>query len=216
MVVRWLPAVLIAWLCCACGGAKRGLADGRYRSEGKPVQVQLVEDTIHLMDAGGGIRTLPMMSREAMSAVVLVRPSMDVDVLTAPLKYRLATGNARPRLETQLGGLIYFGRRMDRYRLTWPDLGFASRARKEAHIGLSMGLFVGLGGVQVAPWTTGNRLEEDYTGVAASAGCALIGAVGGTTLGAAIGWDHLLNDQHRVWIYEGRPWLGLVFGVNLN
>ena len=37
-----------------------------------------------------------------------------------------------------------------------------------------------------------------------------------TPLGFAVGADRLLDRNADRWIHEGKPWLGLVFGLNLN
>jgi hypothetical protein len=49
-----------------------------------------------------------------------------------------------------------------------------------------------------------------------SKGVALIMAIGKFTSGLSIGWDNLLDKNNKSWIYEGKPWVGLVFGLNLN
>jgi len=48
------------------------------------------------------------------------------------------------------------------------------------------------------------------------AGIAFIVAVENIGVGLALGIDHLLDKNHRFWVNQQKPWLGLSFGLNLN
>jgi hypothetical protein len=36
------------------------------------------------------------------------------------------------------------------------------------------------------------------------------------SFGVAAGFDHLLNRDREIWIYNKKPWVGFVVGVALN
>jgi hypothetical protein len=204
-------------LLSACGSGKNGLSDGLYRMEGRRVGARQHADSLELIDVeSGALRSLPLMASGSPAPLTLVQHSFDVDVITTLVKYRPASGNALPQMETQLSAALYLGRRADVYRVDWPDSPFPLRQRRTLHYGLSTGAFLGVGGAPMNPWVTNYRITDEYTGVVLSGGVAMIGALNRTTLGAAVGWDALLNHQASLWVYQGRPWLGLVFGVNLN
>jgi hypothetical protein len=66
------------------------------------------------------------------------------------------------------------------------------------------------------PWVTENQITQEYDGVVWSKGIAGIIGIDNFTIGLALGWDHLLDKNKNYWIYQGKPWLGLAFGLNLN
>lgn len=211
----------VALLACACNTAKHGIADGYYRVNDRPVQVQVLNDTIALFPADGDTSALPMLppvvpTTARPEQVVLRQTSFDVDVLTTLLKYRPAEGPLQRQLETNLSGSLFLGRRTDRYSYSYPAGGPARTKRLESHQGISGGVLVGLGGAPINPWVTDYRVDQEYTGVVLGYGLACIGAVDRTSVGVALGWDHLLDANADIWLYEGRPWLGLMFGLNLN
>jgi hypothetical protein len=47
-------------------------------------------------------------------------------------------------------------------------------------------------------------------------GIAGIIGINNFTLGLAVGFDNLLDKNKKVWVYQGKPWLGLAFGLNSN
>jgi hypothetical protein len=47
-------------------------------------------------------------------------------------------------------------------------------------------------------------------------GIAGIIGLNNLTAGLAVGWDNLLDRNKKHWIYQGKPWIGFVFGLNLN
>lgn len=210
-------------LLCACGTAKRGITDGRYVANGAPVHVQVLNDTISILPldtprtpntAHVLLPTLPSAQRP--QRYVLRQTSFDVDVLTTLLKFRPAQGDLQPQMESNLSGALFFGRRTDRYAYTYPASPFQRAKRTERHQGISGGLLIGLGGAPINPWVTDYRVAAEYTGVVLGYGGAVIVAVDRTSVGVALGWDHLLDRNAALWSYEGHAWLGLVFGLNLN
>ncbi|WP_165940196.1 MULTISPECIES: hypothetical protein [Dyadobacter] len=57
---------------------------------------------------------------------------------------------------------------------------------------------------------------SEYDGLVWGKGIAGIIGINNFTIGLAIGFDNLLDKNKQVWIYQGKPWLGLAFGLNLN
>jgi hypothetical protein len=84
------------------------------------------------------------------------------------------------------------------------------------HFGYSPGFFGGLGATSMNPFVTNNQIAEEYDGVVLSAGVAGLVGIGNLIFGAAIGLDHLMDKNHRSWIYQGKPWVGLTIGLNVN
>jgi hypothetical protein len=204
----------------SCGTAKHGITDGRYKLGQEDVRVEVINDTIHVLHGSSGAPLLglppAMPSGRQPAPARLVQHSFDLDLLTIPLKYRPAAADLQPQLETQVSAALYLGRRTDRYRYHYPDDRFARLEREERHLGLSFGAIGGLGGANVGPASSTGRIAADYVGVVGSYGIAVIGAVDRASLGIAMGRDHLLNSDARLWSHEGAPWIGFAFGLNLN
>jgi hypothetical protein len=142
--------------------------------------------------------------------------SFDLDVLTIPIKYRPATASLPHQLNTNLNGALYVGYRRDVYRLSYKKAPFRMFERKISHYGVSMGLFTGLGNTAINPWVTNDQIASEYDGIVWLKGVAGIIGINNFTFGVAIGVDHLLDQNRNIWIYQGKPWVGLAFGLNLN
>ena len=66
------------------------------------------------------------------------------------------------------------------------------------------------------PWVTSDRVQIEYEGIIWTKGIAGLVGLNNFTVGLALGWDHLLDQNRKDWIYQQKPWLGFVFGLNLN
>jgi hypothetical protein len=66
------------------------------------------------------------------------------------------------------------------------------------------------------PSVTNSLVAIEYDGVVWSKGVAGIIGLNSFTTGLALGWDHLLDPNRKYWIYKDKPWIGFVFGLNIN
>lgn len=144
------------------------------------------------------------------------KSSLDIDFLTIPLKYRPSQLDVPVQLNTNLNGALYVGYRLDNYSVDYKPKILKTAERDITHYGFSMGIFSGFGSTFMSPTTTNNILNQEYDGVVWNKGIAGIIAIDRFTLGLALGTDHLLDKNKSIWIYQGKAWLGLVFGLNLN
>lgn len=142
--------------------------------------------------------------------------TFDFDALTIPFKYRSAQKNLPQQFTTSLNGAVYLGFRNDVYKLKYKKQFFNYYEKTVSHYAISFGGFTGLGSTAMNQWVTNYNINSEYEGVVWSKGAAVIMAVGKFTSGVSIGWDNLLDKNKKFWIYEGKPWIGLVFGLNLN
>ena len=142
--------------------------------------------------------------------------SFDLDVLAIPFKYRSETEGEPRQLNTQFNGAFYVGFRTDRYKVAYEPtpLGISDRSLK--HYGYSIGLFSGIGVEPINPWVTKDRYPGEYDGIVWLNGVAAIVGINNFTFGLGLGVDQLLDRNRKIWIYQGRPWLGLTLGLNLN
>ncbi len=66
------------------------------------------------------------------------------------------------------------------------------------------------------PFVTNNNVQYEYDGVVLTKGIAGMIGIGNLTFGAAIGLDHLMDKNHKVWTYQAKTWTGFTVGLNLN
>lgn len=142
--------------------------------------------------------------------------TFDVDFLTIPLKFRPSQAGVPPQLNTELNGAVYLGLRTDKYIVNYETNRLGKSDRVINHRGFSLGILTGIGNTFMSPTTTDDNIVQEYDGIVWTKGIAGIFAVNAITLGFSIGFDNLLDSNRQYWIYEGKPWVGLTLGLNLN
>ena len=98
------------------------------------------------------------------------------------------------------------GHRSDLYRLSSEKSALNTYQKNIYHFGYSFGIFGGLGATFMSPYVTNNRIDTEYDGVVITKGIACLIGIGNLTFGAAIGLDHLMDKNHKEWIYQSKPW----------
>lgn len=144
------------------------------------------------------------------------KPSFDIDVLTIPFKYRPGTAGIPQQLNTSFQGALYIGGRRDVFRIKYKQTPLGNYRKRFNHLGYSVGVFSGLGSALINESVTAGIVTYEYDGLLLLNGVAGIVGVNNFTLGLAVGTDFLMDRNRREWIYQHKPWVGLVFGLNLN
>lgn len=146
------------------------------------------------------------------------KASLDLDVLNILFKLRPSVRGFPPQLNNNLlNGAIYLGKRTDIYKIRYHHhTPMEKYQRVTDHYGYSVGVFAGIGASRVDEYVTLNALSIQYDGFVNVFGVAALVAVDKINFGLNIGVDHLLDKNRKVWIYQGKPWVGLSFGLNLN
>lgn len=152
----------------------------------------------------------------AIDEVIFKTYGLDLDLVTIPFKYRFANAGVPQQLTTNLNASVFIGYRGDIYLLHYKKNEFGTFDRKTRHYGITGGFFTGLGSTVVNSYTTSPNITIEYDGVVWSNGFALNFGIDYLTLGVGLGWDNLLDSNSRVWVYQRKPWLGLILGINLN
>lgn len=142
--------------------------------------------------------------------------TFDLDVLTIPFKYRPSTSSFTPQLSNHLNGALYIGYRNDTYELSYKRNPIGKLSQRVTHLGFSAGLATGVGVTPMNPWVTNNNINVEYDGFIWSKALCILMGVEKLNFGLALGIDHLLDDNRQYWIYQGKPYLGLTVGLNLN
>jgi hypothetical protein len=145
----------------------------------------------------------------------LYRYTFDIDVLTVPFKVRPATAGLPEQLNANFDAAVYFGRRRDSYTIEKSGNGRSGRTSITG-VGYGYGGFVGIGSVTMNPFVTNQKIDYEYDGFVLNGGIAGIYDAKKFNLGLAIGADFLVDKNRSNWIYQGKPWIGVLFGINLN
>ena len=84
------------------------------------------------------------------------------------------------------------------------------------HFGHSFGVFLGFTSADIRSEYTSGHAVKRYTGFALTTGGAFLVGINNFTVGVAVGFDYLLDENKKHWIYQNKPWLGLTVGMGLN
>lgn len=218
-----LSILLLSSCATLQNNAKYELADGKYKLKiaGKKYDcyIENSEDSIIIYKLPSKISTsLPnQMSAFLPTNQRLVKPSLDIDILTSVFKMRPQINNILPsQLNANFNGNVYIGHRTDIYQIYYKKNPLDVYQRQINHFGFSGGLFLGFGNTALNPSTTDNNISTEYDGLILQKGVAGIVAVNKLTIGVSVGFDNLLDRNSTTWIYENKPWFGLMLGLNLN
>jgi hypothetical protein len=180
--------------------------------------VQQHADTLLLTpDAPTGLPTTYHYRLRPDRHLLLLRRRLDLDVFTIPFKVRPPQGGVPVQLNTNFNAAIYVGRRLDFYSLrTKRSTPFGATAHIRA-TGLGYGAFVGAGSTFITADVTSPRPSTtEYEGVVLHGGLAAIYDARAFNIGLAAGVDQLLGPDGRYWVYQHKPWFGILFGLDLN
>jgi hypothetical protein len=158
----------------------------------------------------------PIQKPEGFTQKSFKRNTFDMDVLTVLFKYRPATEGFPPQFNATFNGAVYIGYRTDVYHLKYRSTPLHTYKRNITHYGYSIGLFTGLGTARIDEYVTNNALHIQYDGLVNLSGVAVILAIDKLTAGLSFGVDHLLDRNHSLWVNNGKIWIGLSVGLNLN
>ncbi|QNH62019.1 hypothetical protein [Hymenobacter sediminicola] len=235
MLTSATPGLLRLCLClaagyalasCAAVGRIEQLPTGRYRVlrstapalqayRKQPVYLHQDTDTL-LLAATDSTIAQPLLLTRRHSSVLLSR-RFDVDVFTLPFKIRPARAPLPVQLNTSFNAALYLGRRLDFYHVSTPARHRSGNAPVLRDTGIGYGVFVGLGAAVINPDVTRQQTAvAEYEGLVTHVGGALIYDARVFNVGLAAGADHLFGPDRRHWIYQHRPWLGVLFGLDLN
>ncbi len=212
---------------------KYGLESGIYKTalfdhKKQKVYLQMEQDSLYVYALREGSQKVidtsvykrisfqQVTNEPANTIPVFTQPSFDVDFLTIPFKYRPPTSDFPRQFNTNLNGAVYLGYRNDIYNVKYQATPLSTYKRRITHYGLSVGGFLGLGSTFMSPSVTNNSITTEYDGMVFSKGIAGIIGINKFTIGIALGFDNLLDNNKNTWIYQQKPWLGLAFGLNLN
>lgn len=144
-----------------------------------------------------------------------LRYSFDIDIITLPFKVRPAVKGFPQQLNPNFSAAMYLGKRIDNYYIkSFVEDG--KSGTRISNVGFGLGIFTGLGSVTMNPFVTQNFINYEYDGFVVSTGLAGIYDARRFNIGLAFGIDRLVDKNNKYWIYQNKPWIGILFGLNLN
>jgi hypothetical protein len=144
------------------------------------------------------------------------RKSLDIDLTAVLLKCRLPVDNHPAQMITDFNAALYAGWRTDNFRIR-KEMDPIGRSRNEIiHRGYDFGLFAGTGATLIGPFSTNNIVTDEYNGMIIEFGLAGFLETDFASFGIAGGFDYLLSPDRNSWIYNKKPWIGLIVGIALN
>ena len=226
-----ISVCLISLIGCASlkESAKYGLNNGKYtlkteKEPNKKIYLDNEDDTliIYALDSNKTptkniYRLLPTLeSLPSPPKMNIKKKTFDVDLLTIPFKYRPSTSTVPNQLNTNFNGAVFIGYRSDLYKINYRKSPLNQFKRTIRHFGYSIGIINGIGTTAMTPTTTTYNIDIEYDGIVYFNGIGIILAIDNLTLGVSLGYDKLLDKNKTFWVYQNKPWLGLVLGLNLN
>jgi hypothetical protein len=178
----------------------------------KKLQKEVSDSTISLKIAFPLIIKQPQFEK-----YIFHQRSFDIDVLNIIFKFRPSVRSFPPQFNNSIvNGAAYFGYRTDWYALKYEKTPLHIYKRNIAHYGFSYGLFTGIGATPMNEYVTQNSISIEYDGVVYIFGAAVLIGIDRVSFGINVGVDHLMDENKKYWIYQGKPWIGLSVGLNLN
>jgi hypothetical protein len=142
-----------------------------------------------------------------------IKTSADVDLSTVIVKYRPAVANVQSQLNSNVNGILYAGFRKDFFRIKSHTSPLRDLNTFIRHTGFDFGFFAGIGITPVNPTVTMNRTTQEYDGIVFQKGISVFGTFENMSIGIALGFDNLLDNNKNIWIYNQKPWIGIVLGI---
>lgn len=157
----------------------------------------------------------PELKTPSMQLLNIYRYTFDVDVLTMPFKIRPSVNGFPQQLDPNFSTAIYLGCRRDSYQIKSIDSKDFKKIKVNG-VGYGYGGFIGIGAVTMNPFVTNQQINYEYDGFVLNGGFAAIYDAKKFNLGLALGADYLVDKNRKNWIYQGKPWFGVLFSINLN
>lgn len=145
-------------------------------------------------------------------SLVLRQRKIDVDIFSIPFKIRPSVNEFPPQLNPNFSAALYLGKRHNYYK-------YKNTSNEGAQLfsrGVGYGIFAGLGAVTMNTYVTNGAIDYEYDGMVMNTGGAVIYDAQKFNLGLSVGIDILMDKNRKSWLYQKKPWLGVLFGINLN
>ncbi len=139
--------------------------------------------------------------------------TIDIDLTTVIMKFRPGRQGVPNQLNANLNAAIYTGYRKNFYKLIPEKTPLREVGSHIRQISIDGGFFAGIGITPVNPTVTSDRITQEYDGIVFQKGIASFLTLDNISVGLSIGFDNLLDENKSVWIYNQKPYIGLMIGI---
>jgi hypothetical protein len=227
------PLVILVFTGCGTlqKATMHGLSDGYYKLSlpGRSVEkvyATVNEDSIITYRVAGKdslehaspaiLRLRPTSDQPVTNSFLLSNTGFDFDITTILFKYRFKSSAMPAQMNSNLNLAGYLGYKKEFFRfkdVTKPDKQHKSELN---YYTIDAGIFTGFGSTPINPSTTAGHLQTEYDGFIWQNGVAVFVGWGIFSFGIGLGFDSLLDPNRNVWIYNGKPWTGILIGLTLS
>lgn len=218
----WVLALSCLFVNCRVTAPQGSMEPDFYQIR-HVAQPDLTKGKVYVIDSGDSLQLLIPATDERRSVAkatyqpwTFQRAEIDMDVFTLPFKIRPAQGRLPGQLNSNFNAALYLGRRVDLYNYRWKPVTPTVNVRQLRSRGFGYGVFAGIGSAAINDFVTRTPIGIEYEGVVLDAGIAAIYDARIFNIGLAMGLDYLMDSNRQHWIYQQKPWFGVLFGLNLN
>ena len=145
-----------------------------------------------------------------------IKKSLDIDITSVLFKYRPAIDDLPAQMTVNFNAALYAGWRHDSYRVKSKMSPLGNFSYEITSRGYDYGFFAGPGTTTVGAFSTRNVITNEYDGMIFQFGLAGFIESNVASFGIGLGLDYLLSQDSKVWVYNGKPWIGFIIGIALN
>jgi hypothetical protein len=142
-----------------------------------------------------------------------VTNSIDIDLSTVLMKLRPHQKEVPTQLSYNINAAVYAGLRKDFYKLIPHKSPLKQETSFVRQLGFDFGLFAGIGMTAMNPWVTEGKVPIEYDGIVFQKGFAGFITIDRMSVGLSLGFDNLLDSNKRNWVYNQKPYIGLMIGI---
>jgi hypothetical protein len=143
-----------------------------------------------------------------------INNSFDIDLTSILFKSRHSMDDVPNQFSADLDIALYMGIRKDFYKIISPVSPIHEEKSYIRQIGFDIGIFAGIGSSPVNPTVTNNKISQEYDAMIFQKGFAGFISINKMSFGLALGFDNLLDKSKSSWIYNQKPYLGLIISVS--
>ncbi len=143
-----------------------------------------------------------------------INNSLDIDLTSILFKSRHSRDDVPNQFSADLDIAIYMGIRKVLYKIVSPVSPIHEQKSFIRQIGFDLGIFAGIGSSPVNPTVTNNKISQEYDAMIFQKGFAGFISINKMSVGLALGFDNVLDKSRSSWIYNQKPYLGLIISVS--
>jgi hypothetical protein len=143
-----------------------------------------------------------------------INNSVDIDLTSILFKYRQPKDDVPEQFSADLNFAIFLGFRKDFYKMSSTVYPLHDEISFIRQVGFDLGIFAGIGTSPVNPTNTNNKTSQQYDAMIFQKGVAAFISYGKMSLGLALGFDNLMDKNRPSWVFDQKPYLGLVIGIS--